>query len=87
MRISIERKNEIENSPVIGYWSCLGGVEVRKIEYTPEGILFWIKANAWCGKPTYHIRKVIEQFSNDGPHRDNVRVYNHRLYLDECLRA
>lgn len=82
-----EKKNIIENSPVIGYWSCLGGVEVRKIEHTPDGIIFYIKANAWYGEPTYHTRKVIEQYSSDGMHRDNVRVYNRRLYLDECLRA
>lgn len=76
----------IEESRVIGYWSCLGGVEVRKIDYTPDGIMFWIKANAWCSKPTYHRTKVIEQYTSDGAHRDHVKIYNQRLYLDDCLR-
>lgn len=80
------KKDKIEGSKIIGYWSCLGGVEVRDIQYTPEGIIFYIKANAWYGKPTYHKTKVIEQFTTDGSHRDHVRVYNQRLYLDECLR-
>lgn len=82
-----DKIDSIENSEILGYWSCLGGVEVRKIDYTPDGIMFYIKANAWYGKPTYHITKVIEQFTCDGPHRDHVRIYNRRLYLDECLRA
>lgn len=82
-----EKKSIIENSSILGYWSSLGGVEVRKIEDTPDGIKFYVKANAWYGRPTYHIRKVSTQFSNDGAHKDNIKVYNQRLYLDECLRA
>lgn len=82
-----EKKSIIENSSILGYWSSLGGVEVRKIEDTPDGIKFYVKANAWYGCPTYHIRKVSTQFSNDGAHKDNIKVYNQRLYLDECLRA
>lgn len=82
-----EKIRIIESAPVIGYWSCLGGVEVRFIDYTPDGIMCYVKANAWCGKPTYHIRKVSEQYTNDGRHRDNIKIYNQRLYLDECLRA
>lgn len=82
-----EKKEIIDNSPLLGYWSNLGGVEVRKIEETPDGIRFWVKANAWCSEPTYHIRKVSTQFSNDGAHKDNIKVYNQRLYLEDCLRA
>lgn len=82
-----EKKSIIENSSILGYWSSLGGVEVRKIEDTPDGIIFYVKANAWNGHPTYHIRKLSTKFSNDGAHKDNIKVYNQRLYLDECLRA
>ena len=82
----MSKKDIIEANNVIGYWSCLGGVEVRKIDYTPDGIMFYIKANAWYGHPTYHKTKVIEQYTVDGTHRDHVRIYNQRLYLDDCIR-
>lgn len=82
-----EKIRIIENSPIIGYWSCLGGVEVRFIDYTADGIMFYVKANAWNGKPSYHIRKVKEQWENGDRHKDHIVIYNQRLYLDECLRA
>lgn len=82
-----EKKELINSSPVVGYWNRFGGVEVRKIEHTPDGIMFYIKANVQCSEPTYHIRKVSEQYSNDGAHSDNVKIYNHRLYIRDCLRV
>ena len=82
-----EKREIIDNSPVLGYWSNLGGVEVRKIEDTPNGIMFYVKANVQSNKPTYHIRKVSIRWSNDGAHQDNIKVYNQRLYLADCLRA
>jgi len=87
--MTTQRKREIiENSPVIAYWyEGLNGHEVHKIEETPKGIMFYIKANVGTSNPTYHIRKVSMQFTNDGAHRDNVKICGKRYYLDECLRA
>ena len=86
--MKIEKKIEtINNGPVLGYWTNFGGVEIRKIEHTPNGIRFWIKANVQSSTPTYHIRKVSTQFSNDGNHKDNIKVYNKRLYLEDCIRG
>lgn len=81
-----EKRKIIDGSPILGYWLNLGGVEVRKIDYTPDGIMFYIKANVQ-GQATYHRRKVSEQYSNDGAHKDNIKVYNQRLYIKDCLRA
>ena len=82
------KKEIIESSPVIGYWyEGLNGHEVHKIEETPDGIMFYIKANVGCSNPTYHVRKLIEQFTVDGSHRDHIRLFGRRYYLDECLRA
>lgn len=72
------------NKPV-GYWSELGGVEVYLIEDTPDGIYFYCKAGLMGGKPTYHKTKVWV-FGTDGGHKDNIRIYNKRLYLKDCLR-
>ena len=80
-------KQIIEDNSTVGYWDDFGGIEVHKIEETPEGIFFYIKAGVLSGRPTYHRRKVSEYGTVDGFHRDNVKVYNKRFYLDECLRV
>lgn len=82
------KKEIVESNPVIGYWyEGLNGHEVHKIEYTPDGIMFYIKANVGCSNSTYHKRKVIEQYTVDGSHKDHIRLFGRRLYLKDCLRA
>ncbi len=78
-----EKMEIIENSPIIGYWSEMGGVEVRKIEDTIDGIKLYIKANAWYGKPSYHTRTVTFERRYK---REHIRLFHRRLYLDECIR-
>ena len=80
-----ELKQFIDGKQCVGYWEKLGGVEVHDIQHTAEGIVFFIKAGIMTSNPTYHRRTLVE-FGMDGGHRDNVRVYNTRLYIDECLR-
>ena len=82
-----EKRAIIESNPVIAYWyEGLNGHEVHKIEHTPDGIMFYIKANVGCSNPTYHVRRVIEKFTVDGKHDDHVRIYGRRYYLRDCLR-
>lgn len=87
--MTTQRKREIiENSPVIAYWyEGLNGHEVHKIEETPDGIIFYIKANVGCSNPSYHKRKVVEQCTIDGMHKDHIRLFGRRYYLHDCLRA
>ena len=80
------QRQEISTMKPIAYWSDLGGVEVYKIEDTIDGTIFYVRAGVMSGNPTYHRRKVLT-FGMDGGHRDNIRIFNHRLYLDDCLRT
>ena len=83
-----EKEKLINDLPVIGYWDeGLNGHEVRKIEDTPDGIKFYIKANAGCSNPTYHIVRLIEHDTIDGLHKDHIRINNRRYYLKDCLRV
>ena len=74
-----EKAALIEQEPILGYWSTYGGIEVHKIEYGIEDRL-WIKANAWYGKPKYHMLRI---YYGD---RDYIVFDGHKLYLDECIK-
>ena len=80
-----KKQQIIENMPIIGYWSCLGGVEVRHIEDTIDGTKLYIKANAWHGKPSYHILKVLHRFTQKDT-VDYISLFGYHLRLDECIR-
>lgn len=71
----------IDDMPTVGYWSCLGGVEVKEIQYGIEDYIVYI-SNAWNGSRSYHRVKI----NYDGK-RFYITLHGQRLYLDECLRV
>lgn len=73
--------NELREVKTLGYWSALGGVEVKDIQYGIEDYVVCL-ANAWNGKASAHRVKV-----NYAGNRSFIRVHNTRLYMDECIRA
>lgn len=85
--LSRKDRHNIDAKETIAYWYDMGGIEVKDIQYTPDGIMFYIKAHTMCENPTYHRLKVIEQYTVDGAHADHIKFYNRRLYLKDCLRA
>jgi len=86
-KLSAIDRNNIDTMETIAYWFDYGGIEVKDIQYTPDGIMFYVKAGTMCSEPTYHKRKVIEQYSIDGAHADHIRLFGRRLYLRDCLRV
>lgn len=80
-----EKQALIESMPIIGYWSCLGGVEVRHIEDSIDGTRLYVKANAWHGKPSYHILKVLSRFTQTDT-VNYISLFGYHLRLDECIR-
>lgn len=67
--------------PTIGYWSALGGVELKGIEHGVEDYALVI-ANAWGGKKSAH--RVRVHYEYRVPH---IVVKDTRLYFDDCIRA
>jgi len=77
-----KEKAALEEMPTVGYWSELGGVEVKKIEYGVDDYVLCI-SNAWYGKHSYH--RVRIDYGTDS--RSYVRIHSVKLYLDECIRV
>ena len=74
------QKNEILSMKTVGYWSELGGVELKDIK--SDDTLICV-SNAWAGKKSVHA--VVIRFTQyDRPY---IKLYNSRLYLDECIRC
>lgn len=66
--------------PSVGYWSELGGVEVKRIEYGIDDYICCV-SGTFAGKRQGHRVKV-----NYGD-RCYIKLYGRRLYMDECIRC
>lgn len=71
-------KQEILTAQYIGYWSELGGVELKGMSDDQEEA--YVVSNAWYGTNTAHRVKV---YMTSRPH---IRIFGHKLYFDECIR-
>lgn len=76
----------IKEARTIGYWSCMGGVEVKFVEDGPDYTTY-IKGvmGTFAGTPKVFQRAV--QYTNNAEPREYIVINHTRLYLDECIRT
>lgn len=67
----------------IGYWSAIGGVEVKEIKEEDCETYVYCISNAWSGEKQAHRVKVNTTVSGEF----YVVVHGYRLKMSECLRA
>lgn len=72
----------MSNTNTIGYWSALGGIEVKEIRYEIDDKIVCV-SNAWYGKPKTHTVRIY--YTQNG--RPYINLYGLRFHLDECIRA
>lgn len=72
------KKAEIIEMPTIGYWSALGGLEVKTIEYDINDYCLCV-SGAWSSKKTAHRVKIYNG--------DYIKLHGYRFKFDECLRV
>ena len=73
-----EKQNYL-NKKSVGYWSALGGAEVKEIIYGINDYAV-IVINAWGGKKSVHRLKIYYG------KRDYINIHGYRLYFDDCFR-
>ena len=73
-----EKQNYL-NKKSIGYWSALGGAEVKDIEYGINDYAV-IVIGAWSSEKSVH---RVRMYYNG--RRYYVVINNYRLYFDECI--
>ena len=84
MAFTRQEKRELDNLPTIGYWSALGGVEVKKVEYGIEDYIVCI-SNAWGGKKAYHRVRIKYTHAKDS--REYIDIEGTKLYLDQGVKC
>jgi len=77
-----ETKRKIKEEKTIGYWSVLGGLELKKIEYGIEDYAF-VVSGAWNGKRNVHKLKIKQSRLGDYVY---IQLGNTKYYFDECIR-
>lgn len=75
------KKQICENKATVAYYSGLGGLEIKQIEYGIEDHIFLV-AGAWHGKRTYHRLKIYY-----GAKNCYVRLFGQRCPLSEFIRS
>ena len=77
----MSRLDTLKSMTTIGYWSALGGVEVKEI--AEEGYETYVSciSNAWNGKKQAH--KVKIKYTKGGA--GFIELHGTRLKMNECL--
>ena len=75
------KKEYCENCPTVAYYSGLGGLEVKFIEYGTDDYIYLV-AGAWYGKKSYHRLKICY-----GSKSAYVRLFGQLCPLSEFIRT
>ena len=75
------KKEYCENLPTVAYYSGMGGLEVKFIEYGTDDHVYLV-AGAWNGKKSYHRLKII--YSGKSAY---IRLFGQRCPLSEFIRT
>ena len=75
------KKDYCTNLPTIAYYSGLGGLEVKHIEYGIDDHVYLV-AGAWNGKKSYHRLKI-----HYGAKSVYICLFGRRCPLSEFIRT
>lgn len=79
------KKSEIcMNNATIAYYSGLNGLEIKYVDYTPDGDYVYCVSGAWGGAKSYHRCKVYYPASWAAPF---FRVHGYRVSVADCVRV
>ena len=74
-------RKDILQAKSIAYYSGLGGLEIKGIEYGINDYIMCV-SGAWCSKKQAH--KVKINYTAAG--KAFIRIHGNRIPLDECIR-
>lgn len=75
-------KKEVCTGRAAAYISAFCGIEIFKIDYTPDGEQVYFTAGSWTGKPTAHRARI--HYNRNGK---AYFIYSgQRLKLSEAIR-
>lgn len=76
------KKQICESNKTIAYYSGLGGLEIKALEYGVDDYIYCV-SGAWGGKKSYHKLKVYTGRRGDG----YIKLHGYKIPLNECMRV
>lgn len=76
----MSKKEVCLNNDSFAYYSGLGGLELKKIEYGINEYIYCV-SGAWTGKKSYHKLKVY--YDNNGGY---IKLHGYKIPLADCIR-
>ena len=73
---------EYMTMPSIGYWSGMGGLELKNIEYGIEDYAFFI-SGMWCSDRKRQLFRVKIHYDNEVPY---CKIRGYKIPFDEIIR-
>ena len=70
---------DYRDMPTVGYWSDMGGVEVKEIQYGLDDYAL-VVAGTMSSSPTSHKLKIY--YNNTEPY---IRLHGRRLKFSDCM--
>lgn len=77
----MKKRDTILQMRTIGYWSALGGLEVKQIAHGIEDECICV-SGAWCSKKSVHRVKI--HYETESPY---IVIKGQRFHFNECIRC
>lgn len=77
------KKEKCLNNDTIAYYTGLGGIELKHIEYGIEDYIYCV-SGAWGSTTNKRYHKLKIYYTEKGGY---VRLHGYRIPLDECIRV
>ena len=79
----MNKRQQCINNDTIAYYSGLGGVEIKHIEYGIDDYVYCV-SGAWGSTTNKRYHKLKIYYTEKG---DYIRLHGYKIPLDECLRV
>ena len=76
----MSKKEICLNNESFAYYSGLGGLELKKIEYGIEDYVYCV-SGAWTSKKAFHRLKVY--YNDNGGY---IKLHGYKIHFSECVR-
>ena len=71
------------NNKSIAYYSCLNGLEIKKIEYGIEDYVYCV-SGTWGSPKNYGYHKLKVYYDKNG--NNYIKLHGYKIPLNECIR-
>lgn len=76
----MSKKEVCLNNKSFAYYSGLGGVEFKHIEYGIEDYIYCV-AGAWTSRKSFHKLRIYHDMTDS-----YIKLHGYKIWLGDCIR-